>query len=214
MQYLFAICLVLFVFSPSHGQEGTTSIDYFDRDSKRVPDTIFRKEVKAYEFKPGDTIADIGAGSGYFEKVLSMYRDNLVVYATDIMPGVLTSLSAKLEELRLNDNKNIEYNTVLGQSKSTLLPFKTFDKVIVRNTFHHFSYPDEMLQNCREVLKDRGKLYIVDILVDETTGPPRCHAHLTRETFLNYLTRNGFILANETDLHYDDFKCFEFHLAN
>jgi ubiquinone/menaquinone biosynthesis C-methylase UbiE len=206
--------LVLFVFFPSHAQQDNTSIDYVDRDSNRVPDTIFLKEVKVYEFQHGDTIADIGAGSGYFEKVLSKYCDNLIVYATDIMPGVLMSLSAKLEELRLNDNKNIEYNTVLGQSKSTLLPFKTFDKVIIRNTFHHFSYPDEMLQNCREVLKDGGKLFIVDILVDETTGTPRCHGHLTRKKFLNYLTSNGYVLAKETDLHYDDFKCFEFHLAN
>jgi ubiquinone/menaquinone biosynthesis C-methylase UbiE len=127
---------------------------------------------------------------------------------------VLTRLTAKLESLGLNDHKNIEYKIILGQESSSLLPLNTFDKIIIRNTFHHFSSPDEMLRNCKEVLKDRGKLFIVDILADEANGTPACNRHLTRKTFLNYLARNGFVLSDETDLHYDDFKCFEFHLAN
>ncbi|MEP6734971.1 MAG: class I SAM-dependent methyltransferase, partial [Chryseolinea sp.] len=79
---------------------------------------------------------------------------------------VITKLTSKLEILTRNDYKNIDYKIALGKEKSTLLPLNTFDKVIIRNSFHHFSYPDDMLRNCKALLKDGGKLFIVDVMLN------------------------------------------------
>ncbi len=189
------------------------SIDYYNADKIKVEDAVFFDEVKVYKFNTGDVIADLGAGSGYFEKVLSKYCDNLIVYATDIDSATITRLTTQLTFLELNDKTNITYVPVLGDDKSSHLPFNSFDKVIIRNTFHHFSYPREMLEDCRRIMKKEGKLFIVDILIDEVSKTPQCNFHLTRKVFLNYLKGSGFILINETRLEYDNFKCFEFQLV-
>jgi ubiquinone/menaquinone biosynthesis C-methylase UbiE len=188
------------------------SIEYYDADHIMVNDSAFLSEVQLYEFKTDEIIADIGTGSGYFEIALSKFCDNLQVYANDIDSGSIGQLTTQFKFLDLNDDRNITYNTVLGNEKSTLLPAHRFDKVIIRNTFHHFKYPIEMLEDCKRIMKKNSRLFIVDILVDETDGSPVCPLHLTRSVFLNYLTNNGFVLTNETNLEYDHFKLFEFQL--
>ncbi|HEY5822828.1 MAG TPA: class I SAM-dependent methyltransferase [Cyclobacteriaceae bacterium] len=186
------------------------SIEYYDAGNIMVSDSAFLSEIQLYEFKTGESIADIGTGSGYFEIVLSKFCDNLQVYAVDIDSVSMGHLATQLKFLDLNDEKNIIYNTVLGNEKSSLLPSHRFDKVIVRNTFHHFTYPNEMLADCKRIMKKNARLFIVDILVDETDRPPACRHHLTRNVFLNHLTNNGFVLTNEANLVYDNFKLFEF----
>jgi ubiquinone/menaquinone biosynthesis C-methylase UbiE len=188
------------------------SINYSNAEDIALEDTVFFEEVKAYKFYPGDVIADLGAGSGYFERVLSKYCDNLIVYATDIDSAIITRLITQLAFLELNDKMKMAYIPVLGNERASHLPFNTFDKVIIRNTFHHFSYPNDMLEDCRRIMKKGSKLFIVDILIDEINTVPACKLHLTRKVFLNYLKKNGFILINETKLKYDNFKCFEFQL--
>lgn len=204
-------CLLTCLVARVNGQDN--SINYYDADNIKVEDTVFLHEVKVYKFNTGDVITDIGAGSGYFERVLSKYCNDLTVYATDIDSAKITRLATQLTFLDLNDNRDIKYITVLGNEKSTRLPGSKFDKVIIRNTFHHFSYPNEMLNDCKRILKKGGKLFIVDILVDEVPRAPQCNLHLTRNVFLKYLKESGFILINETKLAYDNFKCFEFQLA-
>lgn len=190
------------------------SIEYYNADGIMVNDSVFLSEVQLYEFKAGETIADIGAGSGYFEIVLSRFCDSLQVYANDIDSVSISHLTTQLKFLDLNDERNITYNTVLGNAKSSLLPSASFDKVIIRNTFHHFTYPIEMLEDCKRIMKKGAKLFIVDILVDEVDRSPACMLHLSRTVFLNYLTTNGFVLTKETNLEYDKFKLFEFQLAH
>jgi ubiquinone/menaquinone biosynthesis C-methylase UbiE len=191
---------------------GNKAINYYDAENLLVDDTVFLRELRMYKFHPGEVIADLGAGSGYFERVLSKYSNNLTVYATDIDSAIVTRLTTELAYLEMNDKTNITYISVLGNEKASGLPFKSIDKVIVRNTFHHFSYPNDMLKDCKRIMKENGTLFIVDILVDEATKVPKCNLHLSRKVFLNYLTSNGFVLVNETKLGYDNFKCFEFQI--
>jgi len=70
------------------------AINYYNSDNKRVPDSIFKKEIALYNFKKGDIIADIGAGSGYFEKAISKYANDLTVYVNDIDSIKQTQLEA------------------------------------------------------------------------------------------------------------------------
>jgi len=190
------------------------SIEYHSADKGiLVNDSVFLSEVQAYKFKTGEIIADIGTGSGYFEIVLSKFCDNLQVNAVDIDSVSIAHLATQLKFLDLNDKRNITFNAVLGNEKSSSLPADRFDKVIIRNTFHHFTYPVEMLEDCKRIMKENGRLFIVDILVDEVDRSPACRLHLPRGVFLNYLTNNGFVLTNETNLEYDNFKLFEFQLV-
>jgi len=131
------------------------SIDYHNADKIKVPDTVFLSELKTYKFKKDGVIADIGSGSGYFERILSMYCDHLTVYANEIDSSSIAQLKTKLKFLELYDQKDIAYKAILGTKNSTLLPSNSFDKVIIRNTYHHFFDPNNMVEDCKRILKKK-----------------------------------------------------------
>ncbi len=141
-----------------------------------------------------------------------MFCSELTVYVNEIDTSLFLQLTTRLLLLENDDTKNITYSPVLGNEHSTLLPSGQFDKVLIRNSYHHFTQPDKMIKDCRRILKKGGKLYIVDILKDETPKMPQCQFHLTRKAFLKGIEDNGFRLIKETPLDYDHFRCFEFEL--
>ncbi len=186
------------------------NIDYYNAEKIKENDDVFEKEIKQYNLKKGEIIADIGTGSAYFIRALSKYSDNITAYTNEINAVMVGKLQTKLALLDLYDSKNITYLAVLGDTKSANLPKGKFDKIIIRNTFHHFSYPNEMLQDLKISLKKGGKLYIVDIMKDETTKAPACPNHINKETQLKYMTDNGFVLVRAIPLNYDEFQLLEF----
>lgn len=187
-----------------------TNIDYYNASRVKEADSSFEGEIRQYRLKHGDMIADIGTGSAYFERALAKYADNITVYSNEINAGMVAKLQTKLALLDLYDNKNITYAAVLGDARSAHLPKGKFDKIIIRNTFHHFSYPDEMLQDLKTNLKKGGKLYIVDIMMDEVSKAPQCPNHIAKAAQLEHMTENGFVLVRATPLSYDEFQLFEF----
>ena len=176
----------------------------------KTKDSSYLKEIRALQFKPNDVIAEIGAGPGYFEQNLSKFCNNLTVYVTEIDSASISKLDTKLQLLDLYDDKNIQYITVLGDEKNSQLSPALFDKIIIKNTFHHFTYPNEMLQDIKGILKKNGSIYIIDILMDEVEKP-ECSLYLKRAEFLKYFIDNGYTLIKETPLSYHN-KCFEFQL--
>src|SRR6478735_6515367 len=191
-----------------------TPIGYYDAEKHLVHDSAFQHEVFLYHFNKGDVIADIGAGSAYFERAISKYSNHLTVYVNEIDSARVAQMEPKFILLDHTDKKSIVFKPVLGNDTSTGLPTGIFNKILIRNTFHHFSQPDEMLQHIKTLLRNDGKLFIVDILSDETEKTPACGQHFTREVFLKYMSTNGFVLINETALQYDEFKLFEFKVAH
>lgn len=187
----------------------STKIDY---PSKSISDSVFKNELTLYKFENNDTIAEIGAGNGFFEQALSRYCNDLVVYVNEIDSASIKQLDPKLRLLDLYDKKNISFITSMGDETTTNLPSGKFDKLIVKNSFHHFTYPNEMLQDFKRILKPGGQLFLSEIMIDEVEHP-ECKLFLTRKMFLHYLTSNGYILVNETMLQYSNFRSFEFRIV-
>ncbi|MBN4049668.1 methyltransferase domain-containing protein [Bacteroidales bacterium AH-315-N07] len=157
-----------------------------------------------YEFRPGDVIADIGSGdNAFFTRHLVLLHDSLVIYAQEIESGYVDIMREAVQQfasLRKTPNSNVvEY--VFGTEKYTNLPKSTFDKVIIRKTFHHFEFMDEMLTDIRQIMKDNGKLYIFDPIEDLQED----HPIYTRDTILTSLQRNFFTLKRENE------ECGYFH---
>ena len=173
------------------------------------PDSVFKKEIELYQFDKNDTIAEIGAGSGYFEQVISKYADDLTVYVNEIDATTVNDLETKVSFLDFYDHKNIRYIALTGEPRTTHLPSDRFDKLIVKNTFHHFGFPVDMLNDFKRIMKKDGTLFIVDIMKDEVDSL-ECKFHLTRKVFMDYLTENGFVLIKETSLDYGKYRCFAF----
>jgi ubiquinone/menaquinone biosynthesis C-methylase UbiE len=171
-----------------------------------------QKEISSMNLKSGTTIADLGAGDGIFEYGLDKSLSNLTVYATEVDTSKFNVLCDELLKLQLQDNTSNRFIPIYGTSTNTGLPDRSCDAIVIRNAFHHFDHPQEMLQDIKRKLKKNGTLYILDIMVDEITNKPACDKHLTRAVFLANFPTNDFKLIEELTLPGRDFKVFAFRV--
>jgi ubiquinone/menaquinone biosynthesis C-methylase UbiE len=109
--------------------------------------------------RPGMTVADIGAGEGYYtvrlaERVGAEGR----VLAQDIDSGALQRLGARVERERL-DNVSIK----LGAADDPRLPQASFDRIFLVHMYHEVSEPYAFLWRLRPALKPGGKVVVVDV---------------------------------------------------
>jgi ubiquinone/menaquinone biosynthesis C-methylase UbiE len=106
--------------------------------------------------KPGVTVADIGAGSGWFTLRAARRTGNTKVYAVDINPAFLQHIR---ERARREGFHNIE--TILDNDHDPLLPPKSIDSVLLLKTYHEIAQPVSFLKNLRKALKPGARVGII-----------------------------------------------------
>jgi predicted methyltransferase len=106
---------------------------------------------------PGKSVADIGAGSGFFT-VLAARRvgDKGMVYAVDINPEAIHYIDARLKKEELHNVK-----TVLGKEDDPLLP-TSVDAVLMLKTYHEVAQPIVLFRNLRNSLGKDAKVGVID----------------------------------------------------
>lgn len=131
-----------------------------DRDNLGEAATV----MDLASIKPGMTVADIGAGEGYYtvrlaERVGAKGR----VLAQDIDGGALKRLGARVERERL-DNVSIKP----GAEDDPRLPDASFDRIFMVHMYHEVTEPYAFLWRLRPALKPGAQVIVVD--VDRPTG--------------------------------------------
>ena len=118
------------------------------------------------EIRPGMTIADIGAGEGYYTVRLAQRvgADGRVL-AEDIQPQVRDALAERVARERL-DNVSVR----LGEPADPKLPDDSFDRVLMVHMYHEIAQPYEFLWRLRPSLKPGGLVVVVD-----AERPTRAH---------------------------------------
>jgi predicted methyltransferase len=108
--------------------------------------------------KPGMTVADIGAGEGYYTIRLSarVGKDGRVL-AEDIVPEVRDALAQRVARERL-DNVSVR----LGEPANPKLPDNSFDRVFMVHMYHEIQQPYEFLWRMRPSLRPGGLVVVVD----------------------------------------------------
>ena len=106
----------------------------------------------------GMTVADIGAGEGYYtirlaQKVGIKGR----VLAEDIVPAVRDALADRVARQRLAN-----VSVKLGTPADPSLPAASFDRVLMVHMYHEIAQPYEFLWNLRPSLKPDGLVVVVD----------------------------------------------------
>lgn len=125
--------------------------------AERVRKLQVNRVIEALEVKPGQKVADLGAGSGLFTRPLArQVGPDGKVYAIDIDPELL----AHIEETALEQNlSNIE--TVLASEYDPRIPEKV-DLVLIIDTLHHISNPASYLDDLGRYLKLSGRVAVID----------------------------------------------------
>jgi ubiquinone/menaquinone biosynthesis C-methylase UbiE len=107
---------------------------------------------------PNMTVADIGAGEGYYTVRLSKrVGSGGRVVAEDIVPEVKDLLAKRILKEKL-DNVSV----TLGTPDDPKLPAKSFDRILLIHMYHEISAPYAFLWNLRPALRQGGRVIIVD----------------------------------------------------
>jgi len=122
------------------------------------------------KIRRGMTVADIGAGEGYYTIRLAQRvgKDGRVL-AEDIMPAVRDALAERVARERL-DNVSVR----LGVPADPKLPDASFDRIFMVHMYHEIEQPYEFLWRMRPSLRPEGLVVVVDanrLVVDHGTPP-------------------------------------------
>ena len=124
------------------------------RDRLNEADTV----MNLAQIKPGTTVADIGAGEGYYTIRLSARVGKRGrVLAQDIIPGVRDALAQRVSRERL-DNVSVR----LGEPEDPKLPENSFDRILMVHMYHEVEDPYEFLWRMRPSLRKDGLVVVVD----------------------------------------------------
>jgi ubiquinone/menaquinone biosynthesis C-methylase UbiE len=123
------------------------------------------------DVRPGMSVADIGAGEGYYTvRLAPLVGKKGRVLAQDIVPKTRDSLAERVQRERL-DNVAVK----LGQPNDPLLPDGSFDRIFMIHMYHEIQRPSEFLWHIRDDLKPHSRVVVVD--ADRPTArhgtPPR-----------------------------------------
>ncbi len=118
--------------------------------------------VTLLELKPGMAVADVGAGFGAWTMTFSTWiGPKGRVYATDVGAPQLAALRETVHREGLTNVTVIE-----GATGTTNLPALCCDAILVRDAYHHFTQPEDIVRSLAGALKPGGRLAVIDF-------PPR-----------------------------------------
>lgn len=162
--------------------------DEADRDSTGEAATV----IRAAGIKAGDTVADIGAGAGYYTVRLSpIVGAKGKVIAQDIVPRYLATLKTRVRKAGL---KNVSF--VQGRSADPRLPAASLDAALLIHMYHEITQPYALLWRLRKSLKPDGRVAIVDL-----DREPQFHG-MPRALLVCEVKAVGYELVSITDLKY------------
>tara|TARA_X000000950_G_scaffold40469_1_gene44027 strand:- start:132 stop:854 length:723 start_codon:yes stop_codon:yes gene_type:complete len=172
---------------------GFQGINWLERSEREIEEGVSTL-IKNMEIKTDDTIADIGAGSGYHVFRMAPLAENGLVYAVDIQPEMLEAIELKKRSKRVS---NVE--TVLGSEKSINLPKNSLDKILLVDVYHEFSYPAEMVGSIKNALKSNGQLFLIEYRGEDSSVPIKKIHKMTVKQSIKEMEAAGFRLKENID---------------
>ncbi len=147
--------------------EWTAVFDDPSRDEWQRP----RDVVAALGLAEGMTVADVGAGTGYFEPWLSRaVGERGVVLAVDVEPDMVRHLGERARREGLT-----RVRALLSSPDDPNLAPASVDRVLVVDTWHHVPDRPAFAARLRDALRPDGRILVVDFRPDARRGPPAHH---------------------------------------
>jgi predicted methyltransferase len=158
-------------------------------DLKREQNLQPNRIMDILGIKEGSTVADIGAGSGWFTvRAARRVGDSGVVYAEDINRDYLNYI-----EKRATRESLPKIRVILGEEDDPLLPANSIDAVLLLKTYHEVAQPIHLLKRTREAMRAGALLGIID-----RNGKGDDHG-IDSDVVIKEAGRAGFVLVDRYD---------------
>ncbi|MCA9168692.1 MAG: methyltransferase domain-containing protein [Planctomycetales bacterium] len=132
-------------------------VERFEKEGREVYDKR-EQIVELCQIKPGQTVADVGAGTGLFTRLFAQaVGDDGKVMAVDISDEFIDNILQRAKEARLS---NIE-GVICAPDDAKLSP-NSVDVVYICDTYHHFEFPLKTMASIFKALKPDGRVVLVD----------------------------------------------------
>jgi len=163
------------------------SFDDPAREAWQMPGRV----IDALQLKSGMTVADIGAGTGYFSTRLARVP-GVSVYAVDIEPKMIDYLKQRAQKEQLSN-----VTAVLAGAASPNLP-QPVDVILVVDTYHHLPNRPVYFSELKKSLRPGGRIAIVDFRKEAPDGPP-AHFRFTPQQIQDEMKQAGYELQASHD---------------
>ena len=171
------------------------------RDDWQQPERV----VATLGIEPGDHVADLGSGSGYFTlRLAEAVGPPGRVYAVDVDADMNEYLREKVKEAGATNVEVID-----GRFEDPLLPDGRIDLIFSANTFHHIQQRPAYFRNVQQDLAPGGHVAIIDY--NDTTWFPRVMGHATdKDVLIGEMTEAGYgVVADHDFVERQNFVVFE-----
>ena len=181
-------------------------VERFEKEGREVYDNR-EKIVEELGLKPGMAVADVGAGTGLFTRLIApAVGKEGKVYAVDIAPAFVTHT---LLSCRARGFTQVE--GIVCTADDAKLPPGSVDVIFICDTYHHFEYPQKTMASLLRALKPGGRLFVLDFERIEGVSSDWILGHVRagKEVFRAEIEEAGFALVEERDLFEQNyFLCF------
>jgi len=172
-------------------------VDRFEGESREV--FVHRHRIAAsLGLKPGQSVADVGAGTGLYVPLLAeRVGPTGKVYAVDISPGFIEYIRERAKERGLS-----QVVAVLSTEHSIGLPENSLDMIFTSDAYHHFVYYQDMLASMHKALRPGGELIVIDYDIEAEDVSPAVAGHVgkTKEEFRRQIEEGGFRFVEDMTL--------------
>jgi arsenite methyltransferase len=171
------------------------------RDAEQKPDEV----IAALDLKEGETLADIGAGSGYFSfRFARKVGGSGRVYAVDINSDMILHMNRYIRDKKV---KNV--TTILSAPDDPLLQDASINRFFICNTWHHVESRPQYIALMKKMMKPGGQVIVLDYKKEQLPVGPPPEMKIAREEVIREMEANEFKLAKEhTFLPYQYFLVF------
>lgn len=152
---------------------GASWLERAERAQEERPDLV----LGALDIKPGMTIADIGAGTGYYARRIARRAGSKgIVYAVEVQPGMMALLEKELARHLATSVK-----AVLGTTTDPRLPEASLDLAVMVDVYHELEHPYEMLAAIVRAVKPGGRVAFVEFRANDAAVPIKALHTMTEE---------------------------------
>lgn len=180
------------VIAPVMSVEGHQWLDRDEREAEEAPS----KAIEALDLRPGMTVADVGAGSGYYTfRIARQIGERGIVFATDVQRGMLDLIDGRMKREGVSNVR-----TVLGTADDPALPAQSIDLALMVDVYHELQAPQTFMRRLRETLKPDGRLVLLEFRKEDPRVPIRLEHKMTVDEARRELTADGYVFEKTIDV--------------